>query len=121
MNKIFTIVKYELIRYFLSPILYVYLISFLLLSGSLAIYFGNFFMDGNANLAGLFDYQPWIYLLFIPGIAMRSWSEEFRSKSIIQLLTLPVSLKDIVWGKFFASWIFAGIAILLTFPFGYST
>ncbi len=117
MNKIFTIVKYELIRYFLSPILYVYLISFLLLSGSLAIYFGNFFMDGNANLAGLFDYQPWIYLLFIPGIAMRSWSEEFRSKSIIQLLTLPVSLKDIVWGKFFASWIFAGIAILLTFPF----
>ena len=117
MSKIFTIVKYELIRYFLSPILYVYLISFLLLSGSLAIYFGNFFMDGQANLVGLFDYQPWIYLLFIPSIAMRSWSEEFKSKSIIQLLTLPVSLKDIVWGKFFASWIFAGIAILLTFPF----
>ena len=117
MNKIMTVIKYELIRYFLSPILYVYLISFLLLSGSLAIYFGNFFMDGNSVLLGLFDYQPWIYLLFIPGIAMRSWAEEFKSKSIIQLLTLPISLKDIVWGKFFASWIFASIAILLTFPF----
>ena len=74
-------------------------------------------MDGKANLWGLFDYQPWIYLLFIPGIAMRSWSEEFKSKSIIQLLTLPVSLSDIVWGKFLASWCFAILAISLTFPF----
>ncbi|MBQ8751259.1 MAG: Gldg family protein [Alphaproteobacteria bacterium] len=117
MNKIMTIIKYELMRYFLSPLAYVYLISFLLLSGSLAIYFGHFFMDGKANLWGLFDYQPWIYLLFIPGIAMRSWSEEFKSKSIIQLLTLPVSLSDIVWGKFLASWCFAILAISLTFPF----
>ena len=117
MNSIKTIVKFELIRYFLSPLAYVYLVSFLLLSGSCAIYFGNFFMDGNAVLWGLFDYQPWIYLLFIPGIAMRSWAEEFRSKSIVQILTVPVSITSLVWGKFFASWIFAGIAIILTFPF----
>ena len=117
MNSIKTIIKYELIRYFTSPLAYVYLISFLLLSGSFAIYFGHFFVDGQANLWGLFDYQPWVYLLFIPGIAMRSWAEEFRSKSIIQLLTTPVSLPKLVWGKFFASWIFAIIAILLTFPF----
>ncbi|MBR5154793.1 MAG: Gldg family protein [Alphaproteobacteria bacterium] len=117
MDKIKSIIKYELVRYFMSPLAYVYLISFLLLSGSCAIYFGHFFMDGKANLWGLFDYQPWIYLLFIPGIAMRSWSEEFRSKSIVQTLTLPVKLSDIVWGKFFASWIFAIGAIMLTFPF----
>jgi len=117
MNSVKTVIKYELLRYFLSPLAYVYLISFLLLSGSCAIYFGHFFVDGQANLWGLFDYQPWIYLLFIPGIAMRSWAEEFRSKSIIQLLTTPVSLTYLVWGKFFASWIFAIIAISLTFPF----
>ncbi len=116
MNKIKTIIKYELVRYFLSPLAYVYLISFLLLSGSCAIYFGHFFMDGRANLWALFAYQPWIYLLFIPGISMRSWSEEFRSKSIIQTLTLPVKISDIVWGKFFASWLFAIGAIFLTFP-----
>ena len=113
MNKIKTIIKYELVRYFLSPLAYVYLISFLLLSGSCAIYFGHFFMDGRANLWALFAYQPWIYLLFIPGISMRSWSEEFRSKSIIQTLTLPVKISDIVWGKFFASWIFCTIGLLL--------
>ena len=94
-----------------------YLISFLLLSGSLAIYFGNFFTAGQASLWSFFDYQPWVYLLFIPGIAMRSWSEEFKSKTIIPLLTQPMSLSQIVWGKFFASWCFAGIALLLTFPF----
>ena len=117
MNSIKTVIKYELIRYFLSPLAYVYLISFLLLSGSCAIYFGHFFSDGQARLWGLFDYQPWIYLLFIPGISMRSWAEEFRSKSIIQLLTVPVSINCLVWGKFFASWIFAAFAISLTFPF----
>lgn len=117
MNSIKTIIKYELIRYFTSPLAYVYLISFLLLSGSCAIYFGHFFADNNATLWALFDYQPWIYLLFIPGISMRTWAEEFRSKSIIQLLTSPVALSNLVWGKFFASWLFAIIAISLTFPF----
>ncbi len=117
MNKIKTIVKFELARYFLSPLAYVYLVSFLLLSGSLAIYAGHFFVNGSANLWGFFDYQPWVYLLFIPGIAMRSWSEEFRSKSIVQILTVPISISELVWGKFFASWLFAIFAILLTFPF----
>lgn len=117
MNNIKTIIRYELIRYFTSPLAYVYLISFLLLSGSCAIYFGHFFIDGNAVLWGLFDFQPWIYLLFIPGIAMRTWAEEFRSKSIVQILSLPVSISNFVWGKFFASWLFAVLAISLTFPF----
>ena len=105
MNSLKTVIKYELIRYFLSPLAYVYLVGFLILSGSLAIYFGNFFMDGNATLWGLFDYQPWIYLLFIPGISMRSWAEEFHSKSIVQTLTAPISITDLVWGKFFAAFL----------------
>lgn len=117
MNSLKTIIKFELIRYFLSPLAFVYLVCFLLLSGSCAIYFGHFFANDSANLWALFDYQPWIYLLFIPGISMRSWAEEFKSKSIVQILTLPVSVTDLVWGKFFAAWIFAAMAILLTFPF----
>lgn len=117
MNSIKTIIKFELIRYFLSPLAYVYLISFLFLSGSCAIYFGHFFINGSANLWGLFDYQPWIYLLFIPGISMRSWAEEFKAKSVVQILSIPVSISNLVWGKFFAAWIFIIGAILFTFPF----
>lgn len=117
MKKLWVVTKNELLRYFISPLAYVYLITFLLLNGSFAVYFGNFATRGIADLSAMFTFQPWLYLLFIPGISMRLWSEEFRSKTVVQLLTMPVSVSTLVWGKFFASWMFAGVALLLTFPF----
>lgn len=117
MKKMFAVIKNELIRYFMSPLAYVYLLSFLVLNGSFAIYFGNFFNRGEADLSAMFSFQPWIYLLFIPGISMRLWAEEFHSKTVIQITTLPISVKYLVLGKFFAAWIFCGLALVLTFPF----
>lgn len=52
MNSIKTIIKYELIRYFLSPLAYVYLVGFLLLSGSCAIYFGHFLWTDTLRYGG---------------------------------------------------------------------
>lgn len=117
MNKLWIVTKNELIRYFLSPLAYVYLVSFLILNGSFAIYFGHFIEIGQANLYAMFAFQPWLYLLFIPGISMRLWSEEFRNKTVVQIMTMPVSTSQLVWGKFFASWLFCGLALILTFPF----
>ena len=117
MNKINIVIKNEFYRYFISPLAYVYLIGFLLLNGSFAFYFGHFFERGQADLLSMFSFQPWLYLLFVPGISMRLWAEEFRSKTILQTATLPVSLSSFVWGKFLASWLFCGLALMLTFPF----
>ncbi len=117
MKKLWVVTKNELRRYFISPLAYVYLIAFLLLNGSFAVYFGHFIDRGTADLGSMFAFQPWLYLLFIPGISMRLWAEEFRSKTVVQLLTMPVSVSTLVWGKFLASWIFAGVALALTFPF----
>ena len=117
MKNLWIVCKNELIRYFTSPLAYVYLIAFLILNGSFALYFGHFFDRGLANLVSMFSYQPWLYLLFIPGISMRLWAEEFRTKTIVQIMTMPVSTFSLVTGKFFASWIFCGIALVLTFPF----
>ena len=117
MKKLWTVTKNELFRYFISPLAYVYLTAFLLLNSSFAIYFGHFFDRGQASLLPMFVYQPWLYLLFLPGISMRLWSEEFRTKTIIQIMTMPVSTAALIWGKFFASWIFSALALLLTFPF----
>lgn len=117
MKSTFIIAKNELLRYFTSPLAYVYLVAFLILNGSFAIYFGHFFERGRAELVSMFAFQPWLYLLFIPGISMRLWAEEFRSKSIVQIMTMPVSAMALVWGKFLASWIFCAIALALTFPF----
>lgn len=117
MKKLYIVTKNELLRYFTSPLAYVYLVSFLLLNGSFAFYFGGFFDRGQASLDSMFAFQPWFYLIFVPGIAMRLWAEEFRNKTIIQIVTMPVSISSLVWGKFLSAWIFCGIALVLTFPF----
>ncbi len=117
MRNLWIVCKNELIRYFTSPLAYVYLISFLILNSSFALYFGHFFDRGNASLVSMFSYQPWLYLLFLPGISMRLWAEEFRTKTIVQIMTMPISTTSLVLGKFFASWFFSGIALILTFPF----
>ncbi len=117
MKNTVIIAKNEFKRYFTSPLAYVYLIAFLILNGSFAIYFGHFFERGRADLLPMFGFQPWLYLLFIPGISMRLWAEEFKSKSIVQIMTMPVTTTSLVWGKFLASWLFCAIALILTFPF----
>lgn len=117
MLKIWTVTKNELIRYFVSPLAYVYLFCFVLLNASFATYFGDFFNRGQADLQSMFMFHPWLYLLFIPGISMRLWAEEFHSKTIVQIATQPVSITSLVLGKFFAAWLFCGLALVLTFPF----
>ena len=116
-SKTFQIAKGEFYRYFISPLAYVYLVCFLLLNSSFALYFGGIFTSGNASLHPMFAYLPWILLLFIPGIAMRLWAEEFKSGTILQTMTLPIPAAAWVWGKFFAAWVFCTLALLLTFPF----
>ncbi len=117
MKQFLIVTKNELWRYFSSPLAVVYLISFLILNGVFTFYFGHFFERGEASLFYMFVYQPWLYLLFVSGIAMRLWAEEFKSKTIVQMMTMPLSLPSLVWGKFMAAWLFCGVAIVLTFPF----
>jgi ABC-2 type transport system permease protein len=106
----------ELIGYFTTPVAYVFLIVFLALAGSLTFYIGNFFDRNQADLEAFFAFHPWLYLFLIPAIAMRLWAEERKSGTVELLLTYPVSLWDAVLGKFFAAWLFAGLALALTFP-----
>jgi ABC-2 type transport system permease protein len=117
MRKLWIVTKNELMRYFVSPLAYVYLLSFLVLNASFAIYFGDFFNRGKADLLSMFMFLPWLYLLFIPGISMRLWAEEFRQKTVVQIVTQPVSICTLVLGKFFASWLFCATALAGTFPF----
>ncbi|MEK9661851.1 MAG: ABC transporter permease, partial [Alphaproteobacteria bacterium] len=49
-------------------------------------------------------------------VGMRLWAEERKTGTIEFLLTLPVTTSQIVIGKFLAAWLFAGIALTLTFP-----
>ena len=110
----------ELKAYFASPLAYVFIVIFLLLSGFFTFAappFGNFFANNEASLAfSFFSFQPWLYLILVPPIAMRLWAEEQRGGTIELLFTMPVTLTEAILGKFLAAWSVILCALALTFP-----
>src|SRR3954462_13595344 len=116
MRNIWTITKRELVADFTSPLAYVFLVIFLLLTGFIAFTAGNFFERGEASLAAFFGWHPWIYIMVVPAIGMRLWAEERRSGTLELLFTMPISTWQAIIAKFLASWLFIGVALLLTFP-----
>ncbi|MDA7087345.1 ABC transporter permease subunit [Pseudomonas sp. SA3-5] len=116
MRQLPVLFKRELASYFTTPLAYVFIVIFLVLSGVFTFYLGGFFESGQANLAPFFGFHPWLYLFLVPAIAMRLWAEERKSGTIELLMTLPITRFEAVTGKFLAAWAFAGLALLLTFP-----
>src|ERR1700719_2478226 len=117
MHSTLVIFRRELQSYFATPLAYVFIVIFLAMAGALAFFLGNFFDRGQADLQPFFTFHPWLYLVLIPALAMRLWAEERKSGTIELFLTLPISMSAAVLGKLLASWAFAGIALMLTFPF----
>ncbi|MEL7029871.1 MAG: ABC transporter permease, partial [Pseudomonadota bacterium] len=116
MRHIRSIFVRELRGYFDSPLAYVFIVAFLVMSGLLTFYLGRFFETGRVDLAPFFTFHPWLYLFLLPALAMRLWAEEIRSGTIELLLTLSTPIYAAVIGKYLAAWAFAGIALALTFP-----
>lgn len=110
------IFKKEIHQFFSSITGYVAIILFLLANGLfLFIFPDTSLLDaGYANLDGLFELAPMIFLLLIPAITMRSLSDEFRSGTMELLSTKPLSWSQIVWGKFLACMLIVLIALLPT-------
>jgi ABC-2 type transport system permease protein len=116
MKAVWIIAKRELGSYFSSPVAYVFLVIFLLLTGFFTFTAGNFFERGEASLASFFGWHPWLYLVLVPAVGMRLWAEERRAGTLELLLTMPITPWQAIVAKFLASWIFLAVALLLTFP-----
>ncbi|MDP7012579.1 MAG: ABC transporter permease [Verrucomicrobiota bacterium] len=116
MKSIWTITKRELAGYFNSPVAYVFLVIFLLMTAAFTFLIGQFIDRGQANLQAFFMWHPWIYLFLVPAVGMRLWSEERRLGTMELLLTMPITLWQCIIGKFLASWIFLTLALAMTFP-----
>ena len=116
MSAITTVGKRELRSYFATPVAYVFIVIFLVLSSAFTFYLGGFYERGQADLLPFFSFLPWLYLFLVPAVSMRLWSEERKSGTIELLLTLPITMWQAVMGKFLAAWVFIGIALALTFP-----
>lgn len=112
----------EIKSFFGSPIGYLVIAIFLLLNGLfLWIFEGeyNILNSGFADLTPFFTIAPWILLFLIPAVTMRSFSDEKKQGTIELLLTKPLTVWEIVWGKFLGAFILIVLAIIPTFIYVY--
>ena len=115
MSQVTPIFKREFLGYFRSPVAYVFLIAFLVISVALSFSrYGGFFRSNSASLDSYFNFYPWLFLFLVPAVGMRLWSEEKRSGTVELLFTLPVTTLEAVLGKYLAGWAFLTVGILLS-------
>lgn len=112
----FAVGRREWAAYFNSPVAYVFIVIFLVLAAFFTFSVSRFYEAGQADLRPFFFWHPWLYLILVPAVAMRLWSEERRSHTVELLLTLPLTPAQAVLGKFGAAWLFLLLALALTFP-----
>ena len=116
-----SICKKELGQLFSSLTGYIAIIVFLVVNGLVLFVFEDNILDfGYATLDRFFQLAPWVLLLLIPAITMRSFSEEFRTGTFEILQTRPLSAWQIVAGKMLGSFIVVIIALLPTLVYIFS-
>ena len=115
-KAVLNLMRREFTGYFSTPVAYVFIVIFLVMTGVFTFYLGNFYERGVADLDPFFRFHPWLYLFLVPAISMRLWAEERKSGTIELLLTLPITLWQVVIAKFLAAWLFLGLALDLTIP-----
>ena len=87
MSGTLTIFRRELRSYFATPVAYVFIVIFLLMSGALTFYLGNFYERGQADLQPFFNFHPWLYLFLVPAVSMRMY-DRIRSEAQGNVLDL---------------------------------
>lgn len=112
LRNVNTIVGKELRIYFNSPIAYLFITVFLVSTS--VLFYRSLFVGDIASMRSYFSMLPWIFLFLLPALTMRLWSEELKMGTIEILLTAPVTEWEAVFGKFFASFIFLIITLLLS-------
>lgn len=117
------LIKKEINSFFASPIGYLVIGIFLVLNGLfLWLFKGEFNIldNGFADLSSFFSLAPWILLILVPALTMRSFSEEKKQGTLELLLTKPLSLKRIVLGKYFGALILLLLALIPTLLYAYT-
>jgi gliding motility-associated transport system permease protein len=115
MRQVPHIFKKEFLTYFVSPIAYIVISIFLIVTGW--FFFSTFFLFSQANLRNFFALLPIIFAFVIPAVTMRLFSEELNVGTYEILLTMPVTYREVVLGKFLASTAFAAAMLLPTLAY----
>lgn len=115
MRQVTRIFRKEFKAYFISPIAYIVIAVFLLVTGW--FFFTPFFLFNQANLRNFFALLPLVFSFVVPAVTMRLFSEELNVGSYEILLTMPVTILDIALGKFLASVVFVAAMLIPTIAY----
>ncbi len=115
-KHVFTVARRELAAYFNSPVAYVFIVVFLLVT--CGIYMTGFFLQGLCSMRSLFTTLPLVLIVFVPALTMRLWAEERKTGTLALLFSLPTSSTALCLGKFIAAFVFGATALAgtLTIP-----
>jgi ABC-2 type transport system permease protein len=104
-NDTIAIYKKEMKTYFNSPIAFIIIAVFLIVTNWLFMDYGDypFFAINIADIRNLFDYASIILLIVAPAISMRMVAEEKYTGTLELLVTMPISDASIILGKYFAT------------------
>ena len=115
MRQVKNIFQKEFMAYFVSPIAYIVISIFLLVTGW--FFFMVFFLYNQADLRDFFNLLPIIFSFVVPAVTMRLFSEELNIGSYEILLTLPVTPRDVILGKFLAGVAFIAAMLVPTLAY----
>jgi ABC-2 type transport system permease protein len=115
MRRVVAIFKKEFTAYFVSPIAYIVISIFLLVTGW--FFFTTFFLYNQANLRNFFALLPITLSFVVPAVTMRLFAEELNVGSYEILLTMPVTYLDVVLGKFLAAGVFVATMLIPTLSY----
>jgi len=114
LHRIWTVVTKEFSTYFSSPIAFIFLGTFSVVSLFVFFWVDKFFSRNIVDVRPLFEWMPILLIFLSAALTMKMWSEERRMGTLEFLLTMPVKIHYLVLGKFFACFGLVIIALILT-------
>jgi ABC-type uncharacterized transport system involved in gliding motility auxiliary subunit/ABC-type transport system involved in multi-copper enzyme maturation permease subunit len=112
--RIWTVARREVKALFDHPTGYVLLVVFV--AANAFLYFRQAFLDDQATLRPMLDLLPWLFLFFVPAVAMRTLAEDSRSGVLELVLAQPITELELLLGKFVGAVCFLWIGLALTLP-----
>ena len=115
MSPALVISRREIRTYFNSPVAYIVVTVFTLITGYL--FFTQLFVEKQADMRGFFGSMPLLFMFLAPAITMRLLADEKASGTLELLITMPVRDWEVVLGKFLAAMALLCTALGLTLVF----
>lgn len=115
-RRIFAVASREFFASLASPAAWVFLVIFLVMANVCTFVFSDILALGQAELSPFFNWMPWLFMFLMPALGMPLWAEERRVGTFELTLSYPISLWELVFGKYLAGMALVAMALALTLP-----